>query len=74
MSNNKELGENEIYPELLKYGTPPLDEITADAFSFSFKKHRNLDINIGVLIVIQKPEKKKGFLDNASHFSVQSHA
>ncbi|GFR67696.1 retrovirus-related Pol polyprotein LINE-1 [Elysia marginata] len=60
LSNNKAPGEDEIHAELLKYGTPLLDQTIADIFNTTFKKHEKIDINGGVLIAIQKPRKKKG--------------
>ena len=60
LSNNKATGEDQIHAELLKYGTPLLDQTIADIFNATFSKHENLDINTGVLIAIQKPGKKKG--------------
>ena len=60
LSNNKARGKDQIHAELLKYGTPLLDQTIADIFKATFSKHENLDINTGVLIAIQKPGKKKG--------------
>ncbi|GFR98825.1 endonuclease-reverse transcriptase [Elysia marginata] len=60
LNNNKAPGEDEIHAELLKYGTPLLDQTIADIFNTTFNKHEKIDINGGVLIAIQKPGKKKG--------------
>ena len=61
LSNNKATGEDQIHAELLKYGTPLLDQtIAVIIFNATFSKHENLNINTGVFIAIQKPGKKKG--------------
>ncbi|GFR88601.1 very-long-chain enoyl-CoA reductase [Elysia marginata] len=60
LNNNKAPGEDEIHAELLKYGTPLLDQTIADIFNTTFNKHEKIDINRRVLIAIQKPGKNKG--------------
>ncbi|GFR67859.1 RNA-directed DNA polymerase from mobile element jockey-like [Elysia marginata] len=64
LNNNKAPGEDEIHAELLKYGTPLLDQTISDIFNTTFNKHEKIDINGGVLIAIQKPGKKNGPLNN----------
>ena len=59
LSNNKATGEDQIHAELLKYGTPLLDQTIADIFNATFSKHENLDINTGVLIAIKNQAKRK---------------
>ena len=58
--NNKAPGEVLIYPELLKYSTPLLDQTIANILNSTFTNHEELDINSGVLIAIPKPGKPKG--------------
>ena len=60
LSNNKAPGEDLINAELLKYSTPLLDKLIADAFNEAFEKQEVIDINGGLLIALQKPGKKKG--------------
>lgn len=59
LSNNKAPGQDQLNAELLKYGTPKLDQTIADMYNEAFSKHQNLDINAGILIAIQKPGKKR---------------
>ena len=48
LNNNKAPGEDNINGELLKYGTPLLDQTTADVYNTAFEEHEGLDINGGV--------------------------
>ena len=49
-----------MYPELLKYSTPLLDQTIANILNSTFTNHEELDINSGVLIAIPKPGKRNG--------------
>ena len=49
-----------MYPELLKYSSPLLDQTIANILNSTFTNHEELDINSGVLIAIPKPGKPKG--------------
>ena len=60
LKNNKAPGEDQIYPELLKYSTSLLDKTIASILNSTFTKDEELDINSGVLIAIPKPGKPKG--------------
>ena len=60
LRNNKAPGDDQLNPELLKHGTSLLDEVIANTINNAFSNHQELDINIGVLIAIQKPGKPMG--------------
>lgn len=57
-------GEGQVSAELMKYGTPLLDQTIADNFNTGFTSHDNIGINTGILIAIQKLGKKKELPSN----------
>ena len=64
LNNNKSPGEDDIQPELLKYGSEILIDKIGELFNGIFENHEDLDVNGGLLLPIPKPGKPKGPVKN----------
>jgi hypothetical protein len=64
LRNGRAVGPDGIAGELLKYGNETLHKEIADILNQKFTKGEDLELGRGTLIVLQKPGKPLGLLNN----------